>query len=482
MLDFRPILLITGMLLVTLAGAMLIPVIADILFGTQNWKPFLGSSLFTASVGISLILSNRSGKITLDIRQMFVLTTLSWTSVAAFGGIPFVFADLGMSYTDAFFESMSGITTTGSTVLSSLDSAPKGILIWRALLQWLGGIGIILMAVAILPLLQVGGMQLFKMESSINQEKTFPRTAQIATSITLIYFALTLICAISLRAAGMNGFDSIIHSMTTIATGGFSSHDKSIGYFESNSIQLIIIIGMLFGSLPFLLYLEVAKGRVSSLFRDSQVRTFFGIVLTGIVFITLWRSLMNNINFSDALLETAFNSISVITGTGYSTTNYSLWGGFAVACLFIFMFIGGCAGSTSCGIKIFRFEVLFSTAKSQINKLRHPHGVFIPQYNNSPLPDSVIEAVMNFLFLFAFIYIIITLALASLGLDFITSISSAATAIANVGPALGDIAGPSGNFSSFPTPAKWILSLGMLLGRLELFTVLVLFLPRFWRG
>lgn len=461
---------------------MLIPAAVDLFNGSSDWKAFSSAAFLTGSTGITLVLTNRAGPIFLGIRQMFVLTTLSWALIAAFGAIPFALADLGLSYTDALFESMSGITTTGSTVLTGLDTAPPGILLWRALLQWLGGIGIIVMAVAVLPLLQVGGMQLFRMESSGNQEKSFPRTAQIAAGITTIYLVLTTICSIALISAGMSVFDAITHSMTTIATGGFSTHDQSIGFFESEAIHWIIILGMIMGSLPFLLYLEVARGRTQSLLKDTQVWTFLGIILLSVLCISLWRTFSNGAEAESSFLDSTFNTISIITGTGYSTTDYSIWGSFAVTCLFLFMFIGGCAGSTSCGIKVFRIQVIFLAAKSELNRLWHPHGVFIPRYNGKPLPNSVVAAVMNFIFLFAFIFVLLALFLSALGLDFITSVSSAATAIANVGPALGDIAGPKGNFSTFPDSAKWVLSLGMLLGRLELFTVLVLLWPRFWRG
>ena len=480
--DPRPIFFILGLLLSTLAAAMLVPAAADALAENPDWQAFLGAAAFTGFIGVALVLTNRAGPMALNIRQMFLLTTLSWAAIAAFGAIPLAIADLDLSYTDAYFEAMSGITTTGSTVLTGLDTAPPGILLWRALLQWLGGIGIIVMAVAVLPLLQVGGMQLFRMESSEASDKSLPRTAQIAAGITAIYLALTGVCALALLAAGMDGFDAATHAMTTIATGGFSTHDASVGFFPSPVIHWIVVAGMLLGSLPFVLYLDALGGRGGRLFRDTQVRTFFAIVVVAVASIAVWRAATADIGAEQAVRESAFNVISVITGTGYSTTDYGLWGQFAVAALFLCMFIGGCAGSTSCGIKVFRFQVLYAAAKSQIKRLWHPHGVFLPQYNKKPLPNSVIEAVMNFVFLFAVAFVVLALALSALGLDFVTSVSSAATAISNVGPALGNIAGPTGNFSSFPEAAKWLLSLGMLLGRLELFTVLVLLAPGFWRG
>ena len=482
-IDARPILFIAGLLLTTLAAAMLAPAAVDAAAAHPDRDVFLQSAAVTAFAGVILTLANRAATVALTIRQVFVLTTLSWTAIAAFGAIPLYLADLGLDYTDAFFEAMSGITTTGSTVLTGLDTAAAGILLWRALLQWLGGIGIVVMAVAVLPLLQVGGMQLFRMETAEkSEEKALPRTAQIATAITIVYVALTALCGVALRSAGMSNLDAVVHAMTTIATGGFSTHDASVGFYESPTIHWIVVGGMIAGSLPFLLYLEAARGRMLSLLRDSQVWCFFGIVAAATAAVTAWRIAGGTADVELAVRETTFNVVSVLTGTGYSTADYWQWGGFSVACLFLFMFIGGCAGSTSCGIKIFRFQVLYAAVKVQVNRLWHPHGVFIPRYNRKPLPGSVIDAVMNFLFLFALIFALLALALTALGLDFVTSMSSAATALANVGPALGDIAGPSGTFQPLPDAAKWLMSLGMLLGRLELFTVLVLLSPAFWRG
>ncbi len=481
MIDFRPLLFVIGLLLAALAVAMLLPAAIDWAAGDPDWQGFLAAAFLTGFVGVGLALTNQVNDLVIEVRQMFVLTTLLWVAIAAFGALPLLFADLGLTYTDAFFEAMSGVTTTGSTVISGLDSAPRGVLLWRSMLQWLGGIGIIVMAVAILPALQVGGMQLFRMESSDSSEKAFPRVAQIAVGITSIYVGLTAVCAVALWGAGMTGFEAVAHSMTTIATGGFSTSDASIGHFDSRAIDWIIVLFMILGSLPFVLYLGAVRGRRAALWKDSQVRWFLGIVFACAASITLWQSLTNGVSPYESLNTSTFNVVSIITGTGYSTADYHLWGSFAVSSFFLFMFIGGCAGSTSCGIKVFRLQVLVAAMKVQINKLWQPHGIFLPHYNHKQLPDSVIEAVMNFIFLFALVFALLALALAALGLDFVTSVSGAATALSNVGPALGDIIGPSGTFMPLPDAAKWLLALGMLLGRLELFTVLVLFWPAFWR-
>jgi trk system potassium uptake protein TrkH len=385
-----------------------------------------------------------------------------------------------LSYTDAFFESMSGLTTTGSTIIRSLDVAPPGILIWRALLQWLGGIGVIAMAIAILPLLRIGGMQLFRMESSDRSEKVLPRTTQLVAYIGFIYLGTSVVCALAYWAAGMSGFDAIAHAMTTIATGGFSTYDASLAHFKSPAIEYIGVVFMLIGSMPFVLYLRALRGNAKPLFRDDQVRLFLMIVIIAILSIAYYRY-ASGVEISAALRESAFNVVSIITGTGYATADYSAWGSFALIGFFFLMFIGGCAGSTTCGIKVFRFQVLFATAVTQIRRLLEPHGVYLAYYNRKPIPEEVSASVMAFFFLYALSYAAIAVGLGLSGVDFLTAASGAATAISNVGPGLGPTIGPAGTFATLPDQAKWLLSAGMLLGRLELFTVIVLLIPSFWR-
>jgi len=465
----------------TLAVAMCLPAIFDLIVGNPNWQVFLLAAALTLFIGIMLVLMTRDNVRKISIRQAFVLTTVVWVVIPSFAALPLAFADLQLSYTDAFFEAMSGLTTTGSTVMLGLDSTPPGILLWRALLQWLGGIGIIAMAIVILPLLQVGGMQLFRMESSDTSDKVMPRTTQIVTYISVLYVALTALCAVLYWTGGMSGFDAVTHAMTTIATGGFSTHDASVGYFNSPAIDATATMFMLIGGMPFVLYLQALRGAPLRLIRDSQVRWFLATVVIAVL--SMWFYLEGDLEgqvFKN-FFRVAFNVVSVITGTGYSTEDYSAWGPFAVSVLFFLMFVGGCAGSTTCGIKIFRFQVLYATAKNQMYRLLQPHGVFIPYYNRRPIPETVTESVMGFFFLYALAFAVIAMGLGLLGLDFLTAASGAATAISNVGPGLGPRIGPAGTFATLPDAAKWLLSFGMLLGRLELFTVLVLLLPSFWR-
>ncbi len=461
---------------------MAVPAVADRMVNNPDWQAFAISSLLTLFAGGLLILTNRGRAVVLSVRQAFVLTTASWASIAAFGALPFTFAELDMSFTDALFESMSGITTTGSTVMTGLDQAPPGILLWRSLLQWMGGIGIIVVAVAILPMLRVGGMQIFRMESSDKSEKVMPRAAQIATGIAVVYIVLSVMCAGAYWAAGMSAFEAINHAMTTIATGGYSTSDLSVGLFDNATIDWVATGFMILGALPFVLYVQTVRGRISALLTDSQVQWFLVIVGSAVLVMALWLMTTRSVPMALAFRASSFNVVSIITGTGYSTSDFGQWGGFALAAFFLLMFIGGCAGSTSCGIKVFRFQVLYATAKVQIARLMQPHGVFIPYYNRQPISEEVTSSVMGFFFLFVIAFAMLALLLGLLGLDFLTCVSGAATAIANVGPGLGDVIGPAGNFKALPDGAKWVLSAGMLLGRLELFTVLILFVPAFWRG
>lgn len=480
--DLRPILFVIGLLLSALGLAMLPPAAIDNYAGNPDWSVFLFSAGITLFVGVTLVLMNRTEAPTLSLRQAFLLTTLSWVAIPTFGALPLTFSELDLSYADAFFEAMSGITTTGATVITGLDTAPPGILIWRASLQWIGGIGIIVMAVAVLPMLQVGGMQLFRMESSDNSEKILPRAVQIVGGLSAVYLALTLLCTLSLWFAGMTAFEAMAHAMTTISTGGFSTSDASLGHFDSARIEYIVVLFMIAGSLPFVLYLQVLRGRPLRLWRDSQVRWFFVIAAASVLIMFAWQWLHNAQGVTTALRVSAFNVISIMTGTGYTTADYGSWGGFAVVGFFLLMFVGGCAGSTSCGIKIFRFQVLYASVHAQMRRLLQPHGVFVPHYNRQPVPDSVITSVMGFFFVFMACFGLLAVILGILGLDFLTAVSAAAATIANVGPGLGDIVGPAGTYKSLPDAAKWVLSLGMLLGRLELFTVLVLITPAFWRS
>ena len=478
----KTVFFIIGNLLIILGLFMLVPYWIQIAYA-ENSHSFLSSSFVTILIGALFVLANLQEKYLLNLKQTFLFSTFAWISIAAFGSLPFILSDISFSISDSFFESMSGITTTGSTVILNLDSSPKSILMWRAIMQWLGGVGIIVMAITVLPLLKVGGMQLFKIESSDKPEKILPRTTQVAFIIITTYLVLTFCCAFFYKILGMNLFDSIAHAMTTIATGGFSTHNDSIGYFNNPNIEIIATIFIILGSIPFIAYLKFIKGNRKIFFQDIQIKGLIYLFLlsTLIMFIYLFFN-NNNILIVEKVRIASFNVVSILSGTGYVTNDFSLWGKFPLIFFLFLMFIGGCAGSTACGIKIFRFQLLFLFLNNQVKKIIYPNSVFILKYNNQKITDNYMNSVIIFIFAYLFIFVLTAMLLSITGLDFLSAISGAATSISNVGPGLGEMIGPNGNFKSIPEISKWILSFGMLLGRLELFAVLILFFPSFWRN
>lgn len=481
----KPVFYMVGTVLLATAGMMLFPMLADIYYGSNDWSAFAAAAVVSAGLGIALTHSNRRAlKAGFTLRQAFLLTPLSWFSVAAVSALPFYFSDFGIvgrSVPDSFFEAVSGITTTGATVITRLDAAPPGLLLWRALLQWMGGIGIIATAIAILPALGIGGMQLFRTESSDRSEKAMPRVRQIAATIGFVYLALTLIAALVYWLAGMQLFDAVAHALTSIATGGYSTSDASFATWQANGIQWFAALFMLSGAIPFVLYVRFIAGDRRALW-DRQVRTMLAFLAVVIVLLGTWLAVSGTYELEPAFRHAAFNVVSVVTTTGFASADYGAWGNAAVGVFFGLLFIGGCTGSTSGGIKIFRYEVMAVMLKTHFLRLLYPRGVFPRSYSERSLDDEVIGSVVAFFAVYFFCYAVFTILLMAIGLDFLTSASGAATALSNVGPGLGEIIGPAGSFGPLPDSAKWLLSFGMLLGRLELFTVLVLFLPRFWRG
>jgi len=479
MSNYKTVFFTLGILQIILGIFMLIPVIVQFLYNEID-SSFFGASIVTIIFGTLFFLSNLDHDKKLTLQQAFLLTALSWLSIAAFGSLPFLFSSVEFSLTNAFFESMSGITTTGSTIISNLENIPKGILLWRAILQWLGGIGIIVMAITLMPIMNVGGMQLFKVSNNDSSEKILPKSKEIALRLIYIYSALTFFCAISYKILGMNYFDSLTHSMTTIATGGFSNYNESIGFFNNTYIEISAMIFIILGSLPFIAYIKFLNGNRKIFISDIQIKAFIKIIIFSILILStyLFLSNSNQINLRAVL----FNIISILTGTGYVNAQYDNWGGFPIVLFLVLMFIGGCAGSTTCGIKIFRIQIIYSFISNQIKKVIYPKGVFVLKYDHSPVDNKFIASIISFIYMYLVIFFLIAALLSLSGLDFITAISGAATSISNVGPGLGSIIGPNGNFSTLPDISKWILSVGMILGRLELFAILVLFLPSFWRN
>jgi len=481
LLDIRPVVHVIGLLLIVLAGFNVLPFGVALATHDEEWVVFAAAAAITLFFGLAMILSCGGSKRRINLRHAFLIAVGAWALLPPFAALPFRFGSAGLTYSDALFEAMSGLTTTGSTVFADVGALSPAVLVWRSALQWLGGIAVVLMAVTLLPTLRVGGMQVFKSEAFDTPEKIFARAHPMTWQLIAVYTALTVLWCGLYWAAGMPFFDAANHAMTTLSTGGFSTAPDSLGHWRSPAILAVATLGMIVAALPFALYLQAAHGNWKLLLRDSQVRTFLGVLVLASLVIAAWLVASSNYDIGFALLGAVFHTVSIVSGTGYCATDIQLWGGLPVALLFVLQYVGGCAGSTTCGFKIFRFQVLYAAARVQVARMLRPHLVVMPQYNGRPLQASVTDAVMGFFFLYALAVAWLTIGLSYLGLDFTTAISGASTAISNVGPGFGDIIGPAGNFSSLPDAAKWMLALGMLLGRIEILSVIVLFQPSFWR-
>ena len=480
MSNYKTVFFTLGILLIILGVAMIVPVVFQLIYNEFD-STFITSGIITITFGILFFLSNIDHLKLINTQQAFLLTALSWLSIATFGSLPFFFSGLNLSITDSFFESMSGITTTGATILNNIESSPKGILVWRSMLQWLGGIGVILMAITLMPIMNIGGMQLLKISAYDTSEKILPKSKEISKRLITVYITLTFLCALFYKIFGMNNFDSLTHSMTTIATGGFSNYDQSIGYFNNAYIEIVSIIFILLGSIPFILYIKFISDDKKIIFKDEQVKLFFKLTLISILVLFVYLIIVNNSIFEIHLRSVIFNVVSILTGTGYVTKEFDQWGNFPLIFFLILMFIGGCAGSTTCGIKIFRVHILYYFIRNQLIKIIYPRAIINLKYNNSKVEDKLIASIVSFIYLYILIFFVLASMLTLTGLDFITSISGAASSLSNVGPGLGSEIGPNSNYSGLPDPSKWLLSVGMILGRLEIFAILIIFLPSFWR-
>jgi trk system potassium uptake protein TrkH len=480
-MDHRPILVILGTLTAALALFMFIPAIADLVSDHEDWRVFATSGFAAFFLGVVTVAANRGCSMDISVRQAFVLTVLSWIFLAAFAALPFRFSHLGMSYTDAYFEAMSGLTTTGATVIVGLDKAPPGILLWRAILQGIGGVGIIVMAVAVLPFLRVGGMQLFRLESSDKSEKLMPKAAHMAMAIILVYLGLITLCGFALWLAGMTPFDAATHALATISTGGFSTHDDSVRFFASPAIEWIIIVFMVGAGLPLTYYVRMLQTGLRASGRESQVRAFLMVMGGFAGVMTLWLWIGRDFEFAHALRLSAFNIASVMTTTGFVTADYSLWGDFALMTFLILAFVGGCTGSTSGAIKIFRWQILFRYGRAQLSLMFQPSRVISLKYDQTAYSSDLALSVIVFIAAYVISTAALAMAVSLTGVDFLSSLSGVVASIGNVGPGLGNIVGPCCTFQPLPPQAKWLMALAMLFGRLEIFTIIVLFTRNFWR-
>ena len=463
MLNFKPIALVGGTVVCAVGFLLFIPMITELIYQTESWQSYSVPILLYLIVGGSLVITNRNVELNISIKEAFLTTVLSWILLSILCAVPFIFTQTNLTVVDALFESMSGITTTGATILNNLDELPKGILIWRALLQWLGGIGIIVIALVILPFLRIGGMQLFHLEGDDPYEKFLPKISSVVSKIIVVYILLTSILFILYYINNMTLFDALAHSLTTISTGGFSTHNESFAYFQNTSVLNIAIVFMILGSFPFLLLAQMNLTNIQSLIKDNQIRLFLGILIFATALIYYFARPYVSGNAFHQISTISFNTISIISGTGYVSSNFEQWGNYASVLFLLLMFIGGCAGSTTGGLKIFRFQILFKFIHLHLKKMLQPHIVMTARFNGKKVTESTYESVVIFFFVYIITFASSALLLSFSGLDFLTCISAAASAISNVGPGLGDIIGPEGNYSSLSNYSKLVLIITMFL-------------------
>ena len=475
----NPVIQILSILILGLGGSMIVPLMMEASRSGGHPTLFAFPMGVTLAAGTILLVATRSPvPLELDHRQAFLVTALSWLMMPAVSAMPFVFA--GLSWTDAVFEAASGLTTTGSTVIHGLDHWPSSLLFWRSFLQWIGGVGIIVTAVALLPFMRVGGMQLFRAESSDHSEKIEARAHVFVVRILVIYLTMTAVCAFLFVLFGMSGFDAVNHAMTTISTGGFSTHDASFAHFTAPALHVVAIVFMIAGAIPFVAYMKFIDGDRTIFVRDPQVVSFLTILAIATVGLGAWHFSHSGDTLPASLLLSGFNVVSVVTTTGFASTDYTQWGNAAIGSFFLLTFLGGCAGSTAGGVKTYRLLIIYRVVKRHLIKIVTPNRVLSRQFYGRRLEEDAWTGVIALVFVFFATFAFFTLALTFTGLDFVTALSGSATAITNVGPGLGDIIGPSGNFASLPDAAKWMLAFEMILGRLEVLTFLVGFLPGFW--
>ncbi|QUS34892.1 TrkH family potassium uptake protein [Falsirhodobacter algicola] len=479
MIDLRPVGYVIGLLVVALGAMMLFPAIFD-WFAGDDWTIFVQVSLLTMVTGglVAIGCANGRGQ-GLNLHQVFLLTVGVWVALPMFGALPFMIGETHATFTDSYFEAVSGVTTTGATMFTGLDDLPVGINLWRGILHWLGGLGIVIVAMLFLPVMKVGGMQFFKTEGFDTLGKVMPRALDISSALIQIYIWMTVACGLVYNMLGMSGFDALMHALSTVSTGGFSSYDASFGVF-AGPLEYAAVVFMLAATLPFIRYVQILHGQYTPIWRDPQARAYLRWNAYAIAAITLYQTVRHGGDFSVTLRETTFNVVSAFSGTGFTSTDLSAWDAFPFAILIGVGLIGGCTASTGCSVKVFRYIILFEAIRVQIRRIYSPNAVLTVRYDGQLVKPDVLDSVILFFAMFLLSFGVIAVLLSLTGLDVRASITAAWTSIANVGPVFGSFVAPSGALGAFPISAKWVMILGMLLGRLELLTVFVLFMPRFW--
>jgi trk system potassium uptake protein TrkH len=483
-MQYRTIIRILGLLVALFSSTMIPPVIISLVFGDGSGLPFLLAFFLILLTGLVFWYPNREYRNDLRAKEGFLIVVLFWTVLASFGALPFLLLEQPeMSVTDAFFESFSGLTTTGATVINGIDYLPKAVQFYRQQLQWLGGMGIIVLAVAILPILGVGGMQLYRAETPgpVKDSKMTPRIADTAKHLWYIYLALTTACSLAYWIAGMNWFDAICHAFSTIAIGGFSTYDASLGYFNSPVINFMCVIFLWIAALNFALHYGAASGRsLKGYLYDPELKAFFYIQFALVLLCFLVLVHFSQFDTAEQAFDQAlFQAVSISTTAGFATTDFASWPAFLPILLIFSSFIGGCAGSTGGGLKVIRVFLLYLQGKREVERLIHPKAVYTVKLGDRSMPDRVVEAVWGFFSAYAMIFVIIMIGLLATGMDDVTAFSATAATLNNLGPGLGEVAG---TYADVTDPGKWMLVLAMLFGRLEVFSLLVLFSPTFWRS
>jgi len=481
MFDVRPVGYLVGLMVMSVGATMLLPLLVDLAEGREHWTVFAESLIVTCLAGglVALSCRNAMGR-GLNIQQAFLLTTTVWVVLPLFGALPFMLGETGLGFVDAFFESMSGLTTTGTTVIAGLDALPRGLLLWRGILQWLGGLGIVIVALVFLPEMRVGGMQFFRSEGFDTLGKAMPRTIDISKGVLNVYLVLTLACTFAYLALGMGAFDATVHALTTVATGGFSTRDASFAEYSAG-VQYASIVFMILATLPFVRLMQGTQGHLRPLWEDSQVHTYLRWVGYACVLIIGYEIAVTGQINEEGMRARLFNTVSVFSGTGYGDGDLTAWGGFPFVILIAVGAIGGCTGSTGCSIKIFRYQIMLRALGQQARRIFHPSSVMVLRHEGRRVEDEVLQSVMLLFTVYILSLGLFSVALELTGLTLIESVTGAWTAIFNIGPAFGPSVGATGSVQAFPETAKALMLLAMLMGRLEILAVLVLLLPRFWR-
>ena len=471
---------ILSVILMFNAGFMLLGVPVSLYYDQQDWQPILWAALITLGIGGLPWLLTRKANKELRNREGYLVVTLSWLLMSFTGSLPYLISGAIPTYPDAFFESMSGFTTTGATILTNIEVVPRGILFWRSLTQWIGGMGIIVLAVAILPILGIGGMQLFQSEApGITLDKLKPRIRDTAKRLWIIYIGLTVTEALLLKLGGMSFYDAINHSLTTMATGGFSPKNISIAFYDSAYLQYVITIFMFLAGTSFALTYFMFKGNFSKVWASEEFRYYVGLVLVATLISAVGIYFSTETTWEPAFRDAIFQVVSIISTTGYITADYTSWGPLLTVLFFLLMFIGASAGSTAGGVKIVRHAILIKNSILELKRQLHPSAIIPVRYNNAAITQDITFNVLAFFIIYITIFAIGSVAMALTGVDFMTAVGSVATSLGNIGPGIGTV-GPVDNFAHLPASGKWLLSFLMLLGRLELFTVIILFSPYYW--